>query len=177
MATRYRLTPELRKKLKKPIGALIQGSFNETMKKLKDLVEKENPPMMISVGDIVSKDLTRNNMFPKLSIVDNKVMRKRIQPIALTADKTLHVKNPPGTITKQALATIQEALEHNRRVKIVVDGEEDLLTLAVILYAPENSFVVYGQPLEGVVVVKATKQKKREVTEVLKAMEVFRKAK
>jgi len=177
MATRYRLTPELRKKLKKPIGALIQGSFNEIMKKLKDLVEKENPPMIISVGDIVSKDLTRNNMFPKLSIVDNKVMRKRIQPIALTADKTLHVKNPPGTITKQALATIQEALEHNRRVKIVVDGEEDLLTLAVTLYAPENSFVVYGQPFEGVVVVKATKQKKREVTEVLKAMEAFRKAK
>lgn len=177
MATKYRLTPELRKELKKPIGTLIGGSFNETMKKLKDLVEKENPPMMISVGDIVSKDLTRNNMFAKLSIVDNKVMRKRIQPIALTAEKTLHVKNPPGTITKQALAAIQEALEHDRRVKIVVDGEEDLLTLAVILYAPEDSFVVYGQPFEGVVVVKATKQKKREVVEVLRAMEVFRKAK
>ena len=177
MATRHRLTPELRKKLKKPIGTLIRGSFNETMKKLKDLLKKENPPMMISVGDIVSKDLTKNNMFPKLSIVDNKVMRKRIQPIALTADKTLYVKNPPGTITKQALATIQEALEHNHRVKIVVDGEEDLLTLAAILYAPENSFVVYGQPLEGIVVVKATKQKKKEVTEVLKAMKNFRKAK
>jgi uncharacterized protein (UPF0218 family) len=58
MAIRYRLTPELRKKLKKPIGTLIRGSFNETMKKLKDLVEKENPPMIISVGDSVSKNLT-----------------------------------------------------------------------------------------------------------------------
>ena len=157
MATRYRLTPELRKKLKRPIGTLIRGSFNETIKKLKDLVEKESPQMIISVGDNVSKNLTENNMFPKLSIVDNKVMRKRIQPIAL--------------------ATIQEALEHNRRVKIVVDGEEDLLTLAAVLYAPENSFVVYGQPLEGVVVIKVTEQKKEEVTEVLKAMEIFRKAK
>jgi uncharacterized protein (UPF0218 family) len=177
MATRYRLTPELRKKLKKPIGTLVRGSLNETMKKLKDLVEKENPPMIISVGDIVSKNLTRNNMFPKLSIVDNKVMRKRIQPIALTTGKTLYVKNPPGTITEEALAAIQEALEHNRRVKIVVDGEEDLLTLAAVLYASKNSFVVYGQPLEGIVVVKVTQQKKAEVTEVLKAMEVFRKAK
>jgi uncharacterized protein (UPF0218 family) len=177
MVTRYRLTPELRKKLKKPIGTLLRGSFNETMKKLKDLVEKENPPMIISVGDSVSKNLTENDMFPKLSIVDNKVMRKRIQPIALTADKTLYVKNPPGTITDEALATIQEALEHNRRVKIVVDGEEDLLTLATVLYAPENSFVVYGQPLEGIVVVKVTEQKKKEITEVLKAMEILRKAK
>jgi uncharacterized protein (UPF0218 family) len=177
MVTRYRLTPELRKKLKKPIGTLLRGSFNETMKKLKDLVEKENPPMIVSVGDSVSKNLTENDMFPKLSIVDNKVMRKRIQPIALTADKTLYVKNPPGTITDEALATIQEALEHNRRVKIVVDGEEDLLTLATVLYAPENSFVVYGQPLEGIVVVKVTEQKKKEITEVLKAMEILRKAK
>lgn len=177
MATRYRLTPELRKKLKKPIGALIRGSLNETMRKLKDLVEKENPPMIISVGDSVSKNLARNNMFPKLCIVDNKVMRKRIQPIALKADKTLYVKNPSATITGEALATIQEALEHTRRVKIVVDGEEDLLAIAAVLYAPENSFVVYGQPLEGIVVVKVTQQKKKEVTKVLKAMEIFRKAK
>ena len=177
MVTRYRLTPELRKKLKKPIGTLIRGSFNETMKKLKDLVEKENPPMIISVGDSISKNLTENNVFPKLSIVDNKVMRKRIQPIALTADKTLYVKNPPGTITDEALATIQEALEHTSRVKIVVDGEEDLLALAALLYASENSFVVYGQPLEGIVVVKVTEQKKKEITEVLKAMEILRKAK
>jgi len=177
MATRYRLTPELRKKLKKPIGALIQGSFNEIMKKLKDLVEKEKPPIVITVGDIVSKNLSENNMLPKLSIVDNKVMRRKIQPIALTVDKTFYVKNPPGTITAEALATIQQALKHDRRVKIVVDGEEDLLTLAAALYAPENSFVVYGQPLEGIVLVKATKQKKKEVIEILRNMENFRKAK
>jgi hypothetical protein len=175
MATKYRLTPELRRKLKKPIGTLIRGSFNETMKKLKDLVEKEDPPMIISVGDNVSKSLTKNNIFPKLSIVDNKVMRRRIQPIALTADKTLYVKNPPGTITEEALATIQEALKHDGSVKIVVDGEEDLLTLAVALYTPENSFVVYGQPREGIVVVKVTNQKRATVTEILKAMEIFEK--
>lgn len=177
MIIKYRLTPELRGKLKKPIGTLIRGSFDETMKKLKDLVKRENPPMMISVGDDVSKNLTKNNMFPKLSIVDNKVMRRTIQPIALTADKTLYVKNPPGTITEEALATIQEALKHDGSVKILVDGEEDLLTLAAALYAPENSFVVYGQPREGIVVVKVTNQKRITVTKILKAMGNFRKAK
>jgi len=52
-----------------------------------------------------------------------------------------------------------------------VDGEEDLLTLVAVLHAPENSFIVYGQPREGVVIVKATREKKAEVAEILKAME------
>jgi len=175
MSIRYRLTPKLRKKLKNPIGTLIRGSSNETMKKLKDLVEKEKPPMIISVGDNVSNNLTKNNVFPNLSIVDNKVMRRRIEPIALTAEKTIYIKNPPGTITEEAMRTIQETSMNSSRVKIVVDGEEDLLALAAALYAPENSFIVYGQPHEGIVVVKATKQKKAEVTEILKAMEEFEK--
>lgn len=173
----YRLTPELRRKLKKPIGTLIHGSFNEVIKKFKDVVEKENPPRVISVGDIVSGNLVKNDVFPQLLIVDNRVMRKSIKPITLVADETAMVKNPPGTITEESLSAIQEAVKSNRRVKIVVDGEEDLLALIAVLYAPENSFIVYGQPREGVVIVKATREKKAEVAEILKAMEVFRKAK
>jgi uncharacterized protein (UPF0218 family) len=46
------------------------------------------------------------------------------------------------------------------------------LALCAILYAPENFFIVYGQPGEGIVVVKATKQKKDEVAGILRAMEV-----
>lgn len=177
MTTRYRLTPETRRQLKNPIGILIRGSFNGTMKTFKDLVEKENPPMVISVGDIVSKNLTENNVSAKLSVVDNKVMRRRIQPIALTADKTMYVKNPPGTITEEAMAAIQEAIKDNGHIKLVVDGEEDLLALVAALYAPVNSFVVYGQPREGIVVVKVTNGKRAEVNKIFEAMETFRKAK
>ena len=175
MTTRYLLTPELRKRLQKPIGTLFRGSPKETIRKLKDLTDQENPPMIISVGDSISKNLTRSNIFPKLSIVDNKVMRRKIQPITLKADKTLYARNPPGTITDEAITTIKEAIKYNGHVKIVIDGEEDLLTLVAALYAPENSFIVYGQPLEGIVVVKVTNQKKEEVTEIMKAMEKFEK--
>jgi len=150
---------------------LIQGSFSETIRKFKDVVEKEEPPKIISVGDTVSKNLVKNNILPQLSIVDNRVMRKSIKPVALGADETVTVENPPGTITEEALTAIQEAMESSRRVKIVVDGEEDLLTLIAVLHAPEDSFIVYGQPREGVVVVKATREKKAEMAEILKAME------
>ena len=177
MATAYSLTPELRKKLKKPIGTLIRGSFAQTMKILKNMTEKEKPVFMISVGDTVSKNLAKNHMFPQLSIVDNRVMRRTVQPIPLTAEKVIHVKNPPGTITEEALSAIQEALKSNCRVKVVADGEEDLVVLIAVVYSPENAFVIYGQPYEGVVVVKVTPEKKAEVAGILKVMENVRKAK
>jgi len=141
------------------------------MKKLKDMVEEEQPSRIVSVGDRVSKNLVQNGMFPQLSIVDNRVMRRKIQPIAVLADETFHIKNPRGTITNEAFAVIQMSLEKTCRVKIVVDGEEDLLTLVAVLYAPENAFVVYGQPREGIVAVKVTDKKKAEVAGILKAME------
>lgn len=167
----YRLTPELRRKLKEPIGVLIRGSFSKTMKKIKNMIEEEKPPKIISVGDTVSENLTKICSFPQLSIVDNRVMRRNIKPVTLATDETFMARNPPGTITDEAITTIRNALKSNRRIKIVVDGEEDLLTLITVLYAPENSLVMYGQPREGVVVVKVTREKKAEVEEILKMME------
>lgn len=173
----YCLTPELRTKLKEPLGTLIRGSFVETMSRLKALIEEEKPPFVISVGDTVSRNLGRIQVCPKLSIIDNLAMRKAIQPVSLAAEKTVHVRNPQATITDEAINAIQGSLKEDSRVSIIVDGEEDLLTLIAVLYAPENAFVVYGQPYEGVVVVKATSAKKDEVAVILKAMENVRKAK
>jgi uncharacterized protein (UPF0218 family) len=177
MTVAYTLTPELRKKLKKPIGTLIRGSFDETMKRFKDMMEKEKPSVLISVGDTVSRNSVKNRIFPQLSIVDNRVMRKNVQPVPLMDEKVIRVKNLPGTITEEALKAIREALKSDCRVKMVVDGEEDLLTLVAVLYAPENSYVIYGQPYEGIVVVKVTPEKKAEVAGILKTMENARKAK
>jgi uncharacterized protein (UPF0218 family) len=177
MATAYTLTSELRRKLKKPIGTLIRGSFTETMSRLKDMAAKEKPAVIISVGDTVSKNLAQNQISPQLSIVDNKCMRRTIQPITLAREKIIQVRNPRGTITEEAVVAIREALKGDGRVKIAVLGEEDLLALIAVLYAPENAFVVYGQPYEGVVVVKVTPEKKAEIAAILKDMESARKAK
>jgi len=161
---------ELQKKLKQPWGVLLRGSFDETASKLKEIITKEKPPSVVSVGDAVSKNLVENKIFPKLLIIDNKIMRTEIKPLLIQADKEVHVKNPPGTITQEASRKIQEASKTSCRVKIVVDGEEDLLTLVAVLYAPQNSLIVYGQPNEGMVIVKATEEKKAEAFEILKAV-------
>ncbi len=67
----YTVTPELRTKFKEPFGTLIQGSFDETMGKMKELVDKEKPPRTISVGDVVSRNLHEHNIHPQLTIIDN----------------------------------------------------------------------------------------------------------
>jgi uncharacterized protein (UPF0218 family) len=177
MVTVYNLRPELREKLKKPLGILIRGSFNETMTRFKAMLENKNPPYVVSVGDTVSRNLQKNNIFPQLSITDNLVMRKRISSGPITARKVVHVKNPPATITGEAITAIQDSLRERDRTRIIVDGEEDLLALIAILNVPDNSFVIYGQPHEGIVVVEATEAKKKEIADILKAMEKAGKAK
>ena len=177
MAIAYSVTPELRAKLKEPFGTLIRGTFSETMNKLETIAEREKPPKIISVGDTVSRNLHEHGVSPQLSITDNKRMRKRIQPRIFPAKSVIHVKNPQGTITEEAITAIQKALESGKQVHIIVEGEEDLLTLIAVLHAPEKSLVVYGQPHEGIVVVKVTPEKKAKVMEVLKAMKTVRKAK
>jgi len=170
MTIEYTVTPELRVKLKEPFGTLIQGSFTDTMSKMKELVEKGKPSRIISVGDVVSRNLQEHSVHPQLTIIDNKSLRNQAMPEMVTAEKTVHVANPQGTITKEALIAIKEAIYKNVHTHIVVDGEEDLLTLIAVLYAPENAVVVYGQPYTGIVVVKVTPQKKTQVKKFLKAM-------
>jgi len=175
VATAYAITPELRTKFKEPFGTLIQGSYDETMCKMKELVDKEKPPRTISVGDVVSRNLHECKIHPQLTIIDNKFLRNQPMPEKTSPEKTVHVNNPQGTITEEAIFAIKENIKKNEHAHIVVDGEEDLLTLIAVLYAPENSFVVYGQPHLGIVVVKVTPEKKAQAKEFLKAMKPFEK--
>jgi uncharacterized protein (UPF0218 family) len=164
------LTDELRNELKKPQGMLIEGSIEEIMEKLKELIEKEKPSIIISVGDIVSIHMIEYGIALNILIIDNKTMRKPIQPIIVNADQTLYTKNPAGTITNEAWNTIKRAIKLEGRTKVIVDGEEDLLTVATVLSAPENSLVVYGQPHKGVVAVKVMEETKESMHRIMDTM-------
>lgn len=175
MSNAYSLPQKLQEQFKKPWGTLIRGSFSETACQLREIIKYEKPPSIVAVGDAVSKNLVENEIFPNLLIIDNKVMRTTVRPFSFLADKEIYAKNPPGTITQEALDAVKEAFKANCRTKIVIEGEEDLLTIAAVFYAPENSIIVYGQPHEGVVVVKATRENKAEAAEILKTIEKLRK--
>lgn len=168
MSIMYTITPELRVKFKEPFGLLVRGSFEQTMVKMKE-VKAQNPPKIIAVGDIVTKNLQDYEIPFDLAITDNQCMRKKVQPAVYTS-KIVRVKNPQGTITREAIKAIKDALTNKERAHIMVDGEEDLLTIIAVLYAPEKSVIVYGQPYEGIVLVETSPEKKTEAFKFLKAM-------
>ena len=170
MPTSYAITPEVISKFKEPFGRLIEGSFSQTANQLKKIIAKEKPSKIITVGDTVTRNLHKNHIIPQLCITDNQSMRK-ILPTQIFPDKEIvQIKNPQGFITQEATRAIESALKSKNQVQIVVDGEEDLLTLIVVLYAPENALVVYGQPKMGIVVVKVTPEKRAEAQKILLSM-------
>jgi len=140
------------------------------MQRLKQLIKEEKPSVIISVGDVVSQNMTKSGIPLQVAIVDDKVMREKIPPIQVKAELALKVRNPPGTLMPKAWAIIQKALKRKEPTRILVDGEEDLLTLIAVLQAPNNTLVVYGQPNEGVVAVKVTEQARKKVRRVVEAM-------
>ncbi len=167
----YAVTSELMEKFRQPFGLLLRGTFSETTTKLKKIMDAENPPLVITVGDTVSRNAHKSGIIAQVSITDNKSMRKQAQPLVFEHRKTLHVINPQGVITDEAINVVKESLSSKEHTHVIVKGEEDLLTLIVVLYAPDGALVVYGQPREGVVAVRVTAEKRAEAQKLLESME------
>ena len=166
-----KLTPELRRRLKAPLGLLITGSYKNTMEQLKRLIKERRPRMLVSVGDRVTENIVKTGLQPDVMIIDNRVMRKPIKPLDLRVNRVFRLRNPPSVITDEAWRTIGEALECGETAKVIVEGEEDLLTLVAILKAPVGSIVVYGQPYRGIVVVDVTEEMKGTARRIVDEME------
>jgi len=155
------------------LGDLCKGNGLECVQAM-DL-DLKAAVKLIAVGDMTAFYLLKASIVPDVVIVDNKTKRMPIPDhVVKSLDhdsyKTVEVKNPPATLTKELMDMIRESLQEADRIKIVVDGEEDLATLPAILYAPLGSVVVYGQPNEGSVMVKVTTDKKKHIEELMKQM-------
>jgi hypothetical protein len=157
----------MRIKLKQPLGELIVGNPDETMNYLKREIAKKRPTKLCAIGDCITLNLVKFGIEADLYIVDNKIMRKKIQPIPMEQIKTLKVKNPPGTITQEAFEAVRKGINSSSVTRILVDGEEDLLTLSAIKFAPMGTLIIYGQPKVGIVMVKVTSTIKEEVEQIL----------
>jgi len=167
------LPEELRSLLKEPLGRLCRGQGLECVKAMDK--ELKAASRVIAVGDMTAFYLLDASYMPDLVIVDNKTKRMPapdhvLQSLQHDSYKTVEVKNPPATLTKELIEIMEESLKRDEHVKIVVEGEEDLATLPAILYAPLGSAVIYGQPNEGSVIVKVTPEKKKQIENLMKRM-------
>lgn len=142
----------------------MRGGPSENAEKLRELINYYDPPLLISVGDEVSLNLTKGGLKPDISVVNGKTLRRDVVNVPVP---TIAVSNPPGTITSGAWNVISRGIREGSAI-IWVRGEEDLLTLAAIALSPSRSFVVYGQPHEGMVVVIVNEYVRKAVMKILK---------
>lgn len=160
------LPENLRDILKKPLGILIKD-FETT----KENILKNIPAgsFVITVGDATTEKLIKYGIIPSLQIVDGLEKRVKRELPSSTAKTTFSCHNPAAQITQESIDAIKKAIKEPP-ARITVIGEEDLLVLPVCLHAPENSVVLYGQPNEGLVIVKINLQIRNKAESIMNSM-------
>lgn len=137
------------------------------MPQLKKLIAESRPTRVVTVGDVVSTEAAAAGIKVDVGIIDGKTMRRDYANSLGIAPSVLRIRNPAGSITGEAWKTVKEAVLAEGAATIFVDGEEDLLTLPAVMEAPEGALIVYGQPSEGIVIVRVTREKKAELANML----------
>jgi len=158
------ITPKDAELLRQPFGTLV---LDKELTKQKVASMLQGAEKLIAVGDATTERLVRFGIVPDVAVIDGRERRlRRTYPTNYPA-KELRCRNLAGTISKDAVKTLQEALNTAPPTRVTVEGEEDLLALPAIALAPEGSAVLYGQPLEGLVVVKITLAKQKQAKDLM----------
>ena len=154
----------IKEKLRTPIGKVETDPA-----KIKKLCASSR---VIAVGDICVLELLKLCVRPHLAVFD--FVSKR-EPLGKSLRDELvkqfphpaRYKNPQGTISEELIHDAPMLID--RGGGVLIDGEEDLTTLAFILGANEGDVVVYGQPDKGMVLVKVDKKIKEKVRGLVSA--------
>jgi uncharacterized protein (UPF0218 family) len=150
--------------LKWPFGTLIPDK-QVTKEKVASMLKGAR--QVIAVGDATTERLVSFDIVPDVAVIDGKERRSRRNYPANYQAKEFHCTNPASTISQDAVNVMQGALKTLPPVRVLVDGEEDLLALPAFAMALEGSAVLYGQPLEGLVVVKITLAKQKQAKDLM----------
>ncbi len=163
-----KLPDSLRAQLKIPLGILLPESQADKTNIKKHLSENS---YIITVGDRTTEKMIEFGLIPSLQIIDSKEKRAKREPPKLSNATELIVDNPAAEITTQSIDIIKKAFTMQPPVRLSVNGEEDLLVIPVCIYAPKNAIILYGQPNEGLVIVKITPEIRNKTQKLLDSME------
>jgi uncharacterized protein (UPF0218 family) len=159
---RLRLPKSLRSAFKEPFGPVYTDA--EAL-----LADADGP--VIAVGDVVTAHLLRAGRTPDVSVIDGRTKRETVSEVTATALESLpdgvEVGNPAAELTGELLAALRDALAAAEPQVVDVDGEEDLATLPLVVMAEPGTSVVYGQPDEGMVLVRVTPDAREEMRDLL----------
>ena len=163
-----KLPNSLRDQFKNPLGVLLP---EDTADKAHISEYLSDNSYIITVGDRTTEKMIDFGLIPSLQIIDGVEKREKRELPKLENTTELTVDNPAAEITSQSIDVIKQAFTLPSPVRIVVNGEEDLLVIPVCVHAPDNSIVLYGQPNEGLVVVEITPEIRNKTQSLLDLME------
>ena len=163
-----KLPKKIREQFKSPLGVLLPEEIADKTH-IQEYLQDNS--YIVTVGDRTTEKMIEFGIIPSLQIVDGQEKRIKREPPKLENVTSLSCDNPAATIEDSSIDLIKKAFTLNPPVQILVNGEEDLLVLPVCVYAPENAVVFYGQPNQGLVVVKVTQEIRNKTQELLDLME------
>ena len=177
------LPVRMRAELKRPMGRLVPDESVTRAELLRGLPSAPDPPV-ITVGDATSERVLALGIAPVLAIVDGlegRLARASRRGRAAPADcpaaggrpppRLARCENRAGGICTACADLVRSLLEPPLRPsRIEVDGEEDLLVVPACIHAPDGAAVMYGQPGEGIVVVRAGPDSRSRAKSVLDRM-------
>jgi uncharacterized protein (UPF0218 family) len=148
---------------------LLSGTEIDLARVLGKIIHEEEPARVILVGDSVSRQASQAGLKPDVMVIDNREKRRKAVEYAYPRGRVLRAKNRPGTIGQEAREAVERAVRGEANL-VEIDGEEDLLVIIAVIAAPNRSLVVYGQPNEGIVLVRVSDERRAEAERILGQM-------
>ena len=137
-----KLPDSLRDQLKIPLGLLLpigQDNKENIQKYLSD------NSYIITVGDRTTEKMIEYGIIPSLQIVDGFEKRQKREFPKLGKESELKIDNPAAEITLQSIQIIKKAFEMTSPIRLIVNGEEDLLVLPACIHATKKfSYFVWS---------------------------------
>lgn len=164
MTVVVRLPEVLRGELKEPFGQVYTDA--------EALLSDANEPV-VTVGDVVTFHIEAAGREPGVMVVDEMTKRSAVDESIKNelGDPDVVVENPAGTLSEEMIVALRDALDAGGPTRILVEGEEDLVALPAICLVPIGGSVVYGQPDEGMVLVRVDAEVRARVRSILERMD------
>lgn len=162
-----RLPDSRRGAFAKPMGMLIADD-DVNADAIRGALSGHDP--VVAVGDRTTERMLGYGISPDLQIVDG-IEQRMARPAPGDAYHTIRCNNPPSCITSEAVSAIRRGYDIQKPVRILVSGEEDLLLLPALIYAPDGAALLYGQPNRGLVVVYADDASRRQGRDLMSLLE------
>jgi adenylate kinase len=156
---------------RKPFGEVFAGELDEVAKKVVKAL-KSKKGLKVCVGDTSSYYLIKNGFKPDMIIIDGMEKRKKVKYTIRFKGKLIKAENPPGYITVSLWKAVEDACKilNKTKVKIVVNGEEDLAVLPCAFHLPLGSYIIYGHFEEGLIVTYLDEKKKEHAKALFEEM-------